>query len=163
MPRTVVNDMQFHLAQVNVSVARYAYDDPRFAGFVDNLERIYTLAESTPGFVWRHVTVDGDSEAKNAFAASNLIYNASLWESKEALNEFVYKSDHVGILRQRADWFAPMEGPVFALWWQAAGSIPTILETKGRLDCLHKSGPTEQALTFRSFFEQPPEAGPGND
>ncbi len=56
--------MDYHLAQVNVAIARYAYDDPRYAGFVDNLDRIYELAESTPGFVWRHLTVNDDSEAK---------------------------------------------------------------------------------------------------
>ncbi len=33
--------MDYHLAQVNVAIARYAYDDPRFAEFVDNLDRIY--------------------------------------------------------------------------------------------------------------------------
>ena len=41
--------MEYHLVQVNVAIARYAYDDPHFAGFVDNLDRIYDLAESLPG------------------------------------------------------------------------------------------------------------------
>jgi len=59
--------MKYHLAQVNVAIAKYSYDDPRFAGFVDNLERIYEMSESTPGFVWRHVSVDDDIEAKQAF------------------------------------------------------------------------------------------------
>ena len=53
--------MSFHLAQVNIAIARYSYEDPRFAGFVDNLDRIYALSESTPGFVWRHVSVNEDS------------------------------------------------------------------------------------------------------
>ncbi len=41
--------MEYPLVQVNVAIARHAYDDPRFAGFVDNLDRIYDLAESLPG------------------------------------------------------------------------------------------------------------------
>ena len=45
--------MNFHLAQVNIAIAKYSRDDSRFAGFVDNLDRIYALSESTPGFVWR--------------------------------------------------------------------------------------------------------------
>jgi hypothetical protein len=45
--------VEYHLAQVNVAVAKYACDDPRFSGFVDNLGRIYDLAESLPGFIWR--------------------------------------------------------------------------------------------------------------
>ena len=147
--------MDFHLAQVNVAIARYSYDDPRFAGFVDNLDRVYDLAESTPGFVWRHVTVDEDAEAKHVFGEANLIFNMSVWESKEALREFVYKSEHASILRQRGDWFVPMDRPVFALWWQPTGAIPTIVESRHRLDRLQQAGPTEDAFTFRNFYEAP--------
>ena len=147
--------MDNHLAQVNITIARYAYDDPRFAGFVDNLDRVYDLAESTPGFVWRHVTVDEDAEAKQVFAEPNLVFNMSVWETQQALREFVYKSEHASILRQRADWFVPMNRPVFALWWQPVGTIPTIVESRHRLERLQKVGPTEDAFTFRNFFEVP--------
>jgi len=150
--------LKYHLAQVNIAIAKYEYDDPRFAGFVDNLERVYALAESTPGFVWRHVTVNEDREAKAVFGESRLIYNASMWKSRQALAEFVYRSDHAGILRQRADWFEPISGPVFALWWQPAGTVPSFVEARHRLDCLKVSGPTADAFTFRNFFESP-EAG----
>lgn len=145
--------MSFHLAQVNIAVAKYSCEDPRFAGFVDNLDRVYALAESTPGFVWRHVTVNSDAEAKAVFAEPELFFNMSLWETKEALSDFVYKSDHVNILRQRADWFIPQNRPIMALWWQKAGTIPTILEARHRLDLLAQSGSTEDAFTFGSFFE----------
>ena len=147
--------MEYHLAQVNVAIARYAYDDPRFAGFVDNLDRIYDLAESLPGFAWRHETVDDDAETKQVFGEPNLIFNLSVWESKEALQQFVHRSDHAPILRQRADWFVPMDRPAFALWWQPAVTPLTIIETKQRLDRLQQSGPTEVAFTFRKFFEAP--------
>lgn len=147
--------MDFHLAQVNVAVAKYVYDDPRFAGFVDNLKRVYALAEATPGFVWRHVTVDNDIEAKQAFGEPNLVFNMSVWESKAALQEFVYKSDHTSILRQRADWFVPMNRPVFALWWLPAGTVPSIIESRHRLDRLQQAGSTEDAFTFGNFFEAP--------
>lgn len=147
--------MNYHLAQVNIAIAKYSYDDPRIAGFVDNLNRIYDLAESTPGFVWRHVTVNEDAEAKQVFGEPNLVFNMSVWESLDALREFVYRSDHASILRQRASWFVPMDRPVFALWWQPAGTIPTIVESKHRLDRLQQAGPTEDAFTFRNFFEAP--------
>ena len=147
--------MSFHLAQVNIAIAKYSYEDPRFAGFVDNLDRIYALSESTPGFVWRHVTVDDDAEAKAAFGEPNLIFNMSLWESREALKDFVYESEHVTILRQRAEWFVPQARPTLAHWWQEAGTIPTILEACHRLELLAQSGPTEDAFTFGSFFEAP--------
>lgn len=147
--------MSFHLAQVNIAIAKYSYEDQRFAGFVDNLDRIYALSESTPGFVWRHVSVNEDAEAKAAFGEPNLIFNMSVWESEEALKEFVYSSDHVKFLRQRAEWFVPQNRPTLALWWQEAGTIPTILEACHRLEVLARSGPTQDAFTFGSFFGPP--------
>ena len=151
--------MSFHLTQANIAIAKYSYDDPRFAGFVDNLDRIYALAESTPGFVWRHVTVDDDKEVKELFGEPNLIFNMSLWESRQALSDFVYKGDHVSILRQRAEWFIPQKGPILALWWQEAGTIPTFLEARHRFELLAQSGPTQDAFTFGSFFDPPQQAG----
>ena len=147
--------MNFHLAQVNIAIAKYSDEDPRFAGFVDNLDRIYALSESTRGFVWRHVTVNDDAEAKAAFGEPELIFNMSLWESREALSDFVYKSDHVHIFRQRGEWFIPQNRPTLALWWQEAGTIPTILESCHHLKLLAQSGPTLDAFTFGSFFEAP--------
>lgn len=147
--------MTFHLAQANIAIARYMREDPRFAGFVDNLDRINALSESTPGFVWRQVGVDDDAEAKATFGEPDLIFNMSLWKTKKALRNFVYKSDHVDILRKRADWFVPQNMPILALWWQNAGTIPTILEARHRLDLLAQSGPTQDAFTFGSFFEAP--------
>ena len=147
--------MSFHLAQVNIAIAKYTYEDPRFAGFVDNLDRIYALSESTPGFIWRYVSVNEDAEAKAAFGEPNLIFNMSLWESREALKDFVYKSEHANILRQRADWFVPQNKPTLALWWQEAGTIPAILEACHRLGLLAQLGPTQDAFTFGSLFGPP--------
>ena len=144
--------MTLKLAQVNVAVAKYAEDDPRFAGFIDNLDRINAIADQWPGFVWRYISDDNDAEAKRVFASDMLIFNMSLWESVEALKNFVYESDHLGILRQRGDWFIPQNHPVMALWWQPEGQIPGVTEAKHRLDCVAESGSTAEAFTFRSAF-----------
>lgn len=150
--------MNYHLAQVNIAIARYSYDDPRFAGFVNNLDRVYTLAEATPGFVWRHVSINDDAEAKAVFGEPRLIFNMSLWETRQALSDFVYHSHHVDILRQRGEWFVPQNRPILALWWQKSGTIPTIMEARHRLDRLAQGGPTPDAFTFGNFFEAPGEA-----
>ncbi|MFQ5548321.1 MAG: DUF3291 domain-containing protein [Woeseia sp.] len=147
--------MNFHLAQVNIAIARYSYVDPRLAGFVDNLDRVYALAESMPGFVWRHVSVNNDAQAKRVFGEPELIFNMSLWKTKQALFDFVYKSDHADILRRRAEWFIPQNRPIMALWWQPAGTIPSIMEARHRLERLEQAGPTEDAFTFGSFFDPP--------
>ncbi len=149
--------MNFHLTQVNIAVAKYRYGDPEFAGFVDNLDRVYALAESTPGFVWRHITVNEDAEARALFAEEALVFNMSVWESYEALHGFIYKGDHLDILRQRATWFVPQDRPTMALWWQPAGKLPSVTEARHRVDCLAELGPTEDAFTFRRAFDAPRE------
>ena len=45
-----------HLAQLNIGRIRYEVDDPRMAGFVDNLASVNAIAERSPGFVWRYTT-----------------------------------------------------------------------------------------------------------
>jgi hypothetical protein len=147
--------MSFHLVQVNVAFQKYAMDDPQFSGFVDNLDRINGLADSTPGFVWRYISDDDDAAVKKLFGNPMLLFNMSVWESKQALEDFVYRSDHVHILRQRAEWFVPQKGPSMALWWTAAGTLPGITEAKHRLELLAQAGPSEDAFTFRNSFEPP--------
>ena len=147
--------MKWHLAQVNVAVAKYQYDDPEFSGFVDNLDRINALADESQGFVWRYVSTDDDAEVKRVFGDSALILNMSLWRSLADLRRFAYESDHLDILRQRAKWFVPQDRPVLALWWQAAGEIPDAVESKHRLDRLAERGPTAEAFTFRNAFDAP--------
>ena len=153
--------MKFHLAQTNVGIARYSYDDPRFAEFVDNLESINALADAAPGFVWRYVAEDETEAGSEVFGDDDMLFNMSVWESKASLMDYVYHTAHVDILRKRAEWFEPMEGPILAMWWVPAGSLPTVAEAKHRLELLKLNGPTQDAFTFRHFFEAPAEEAVG--
>ena len=65
------------------------------------------------------------------------------------------KSAHVGPLRDRKQWFEPIEGPIQVLWWVPAGHIPTVEEAKDRLQRLKEHGPTQAAFTFRASFPPP--------
>lgn len=147
--------MKWHLAQANIGIARYTYDQPEFADFVDNLDRINALADNAPGFVWRFVQDDEHEAGRDVFGDENVLFNMSMWESRDALMDYVYKSDHVDILRRRAEWFESLDRPIMALWWQAAGTKPTVTEARHRLDLLAERGPTEDAFTFRRFFDSP--------
>ena len=149
--------MKFHLAQTNIGIAKYGYEDPRFAGFVDNLDRINALADDAPGFVWRYIAEDETEAGTDVFGIKDMLFNMSVWETKEALMNYVYHTDHVDILRKRAEWFEPMDGPILAMWWQPAGTRPTVLEAKHRLELLQETGPSPDAFTFRHFFEAPDE------
>lgn len=147
--------MNWHLAQVNIGVAKFGYEDPRFAGFVDNLDRINALADDSPGFVWRYTQEDECEAGRDVIHEESLLFNMSLWESREALMDYVYQSDHVHILRKRAEWFVSQDRPIVALWWQAAGTIPTVPESRHRLEMLAQAGPSEDAFAFRNFFDPP--------
>ena len=129
-------------------------DGPTMAGFAAMLEPINALADSTPGFVWRLQDDSGDATAIRPYPDDDLIMvNLSVWESIDALHEFVYKSEHVDVFRQRRDWFEHFGKPYMAMWWIDAGSIPTVDDAKERLAHLTTHGPTPYAFTFKERFD----------
>jgi hypothetical protein len=152
---------RYHLAQVNIGRVRAPLDDPIMEGFRTQLDPINALADRTPGFVWRLQTDAGNAMDIRPFEDERMAINMSVWESLEALQQFVYKSAHVGTLRDRQQWFEPIEGPILALWWVPAGHIPSLDEAKMRLDHLKTHGPTSYAFTFRRAFPAPDVAGEG--
>jgi hypothetical protein len=84
----------------------------------------------------------------------------SVWESLEALGDFVYRSDHVHVMRQRARWFERLAEAIVVLWWVPAGMTPTIIDGLDRLDLLRRNGPTAEAFTFRVPFPAPGDGAP---
>src|SRR3546814_2285309 len=84
-----------------------------------------------------------------------MIINMSVWESFEALRDYTYRSGHTRVLTRRREWFEKLERPHFALWWIAAGNLPTVEEAKRRLALLAERGPTPDAFTFRDRFPAP--------
>ena len=145
----------FHLAQVNIGRLRAPIDDPIMEGFRSQLDPINALADRSPGFVWRLQTDDGNATAIRPYDDELMAINLSVWESLEALQQFVYRSGHVTPLRDRAQWFEPIEGPILALWWIPAGHVPTVDEAKARLVHLKLHGPSPHAFTFRAPFPPP--------
>ena len=143
-----------HIAQINVGRLIYPLDDPRTAGFADNLDRINLLADTAPGFIWRLVGEGADATDLRPFDDPDLLINMSVWDDLESLTAFVYRSDHVTVMRQRRNWFEPAE--IFmTLWWVPAGHLPTPAQGEARLDFLRAHGPTPQAFAFRQPFSAP--------
>jgi hypothetical protein len=79
----------YHLAQCNIGRVLAPLDTPQLAGFVEALDPINRLADAAPGFVWRLETEDGNATAIRAFDDDMLLINMSVWESLDALAEFV--------------------------------------------------------------------------
>lgn len=138
---------------------RAPLDDPLMERFRSQLERINQIADQSPGFVWRLQTPDGDATSLRPFEDERILLNMSVWESLEALHQYVYEGPHLGPLRDRREWFLPFEGPMLALWWIPAGHIPTVEEAKEKLAELGRNGPTAAAFTFRKPFAAPEPGG----
>ena len=147
---------RFHLAQVNIGRFIAPIDDPLMEGFRAQLDQINALADRSSGFVWRLQTEEGNATAiRPVDADDRMAINMSVWQSVEALQQYVYQSAHVGVLRDRKRWFETIDGPILALWWVPIGHIPTVAEALGRLTHLKLHGPTREAFTFRMPFSAP--------
>lgn len=142
-----------HIVQANIAQMRAPLGDPMMAGFNERLEPLNALADESPGFVWRLQTEEGDATEIDVFGDELVLFNMSVWESIDALESYVYNSNHVNAVQKRAEWFErPTKSP-FVLWWIEAGEIPTIEEGKARLEKLWSDGPTADAFTFRHRFD----------
>jgi Domain of unknown function (DUF3291) len=144
----------YHLAQLNIGIARGPIDSPIMAEFVAALDPINRLADQSPGFVWRLQTEEGNATAVAWPGEENVIINMSVWESIDSLSNFVYRSVHTDVMRQRRKWFEAMN-LYMVLWWIKRGHVPTVDEAHERLRHLGEHGPTAFAFTFRRPFPAP--------
>jgi hypothetical protein len=152
----------YHVAQCNVGRVLAPLDSPQLAGFVAALEPVNRMADEAPGFVWRLQTEAGDATAIRAFEDDMLLLNMSVWESIEALAEFTYRTPHRDVMRRRREWFDRLADAYLVLWWVPAGTLPTVVEARARLEVLRRDGPTPEAFTFRSPFPPPDVSGPAD-
>ena len=148
---------EYHLAQINIARMLAPIDDPVMAEFVAQLPPINALAEASPGFVWRLQSESGDATSIKVYDDEFIIVNLTVWETAEALRQYVYKSAHSGVMRDRRRWFEKFDGPYYTLWWIPAGHFPGTEEAKERLDHLREHGDTAYAFSFKQAFPQPSE------
>lgn len=153
----------FHLAQINLAYARGEETDPVMADFMAQLDEINALAEHSPGFVWRYITDSRDPNQRE-LADGRVLFNMSVWDSVESLHAFAYKTRHAKLFAARRKWFEDWKervgslpelgagAPFLALWWVAAGHVPTPAEGLERLRMLGAKGPHAQAFTFKQMF-----------
>ncbi|GAA2453299.1 DUF3291 domain-containing protein [Actinomadura vinacea] len=141
-----------HLAQFNVGTLKSPLDDPRLSEFVALLEPVNALADAAPGFVWRLVGEGADDATGVQPMGPDVIINYSVWETRAALWDFVYRSAHLEVLRRRREWFQRHVESHLVLWWITAGRTPTVEEGVERLATLRAQGPSPRAFTFRESY-----------
>ena len=147
-----MNNPAYNIAQINIARLNLPIDDPQNRDFVSNLDRINSLAETYPGFVWRLKDESGNATAIQVFDDPLMIVNMSIWESIDMLFAYTYRSEHVDIFRRQAEWFATLKTPHLALWWIPHNHIPMPSEGKEKLEYLSDYGATPYAFTFKKQF-----------
>jgi hypothetical protein len=154
-------ESSFHVAQVNVARPKAPVNSPLLAEFAALLDPVNAVADSAAGFVWRLEDDSGNATAIPVLDDESLIVNMSVWESIEALWNFVYADEHLAVMRRRREWFERMEA-FMCLWWVPAGHRPDVAEAERRLLHLREHGPTATAFTFkRRFVPAGEQAGAG--
>ena len=143
------------LAQVNIALPREPLTAPLLADFVAALEPINALAEASLGYVWRLQTEEGDATGIQGFGDDRLIINLSVWQSVEALSDFVFRSAHTDVMRRRRTWFEVAGEAYTVLWWVPEGHHPTVEEAEERLAHLRTHGPTAWAFSLREPYDRP--------
>jgi hypothetical protein len=151
----------YELVQLNIGVILGPMTSPVMAEFAANLDRINSLADRAPGFVWRLQTESGDATAIRAFEKENMLVNMSIWRDIESLHHYVYSSAHVEIMRRRRQWFERMREAYLVLWWVPQGRRPTVAQAIAKLELLRAAGPGPEAFTFRHAFPPPDAPLPG--
>lgn len=145
----------YHIAQVNIARMRAPIEDPLLAGFVARLDEINALADHAPGFVWRLQTDSGNATSLRPYDDDRILFNLSVWETPELWHAFVFHGAHVEVMRQRLGWFERPQGVYSAMWWVPAGHIPSIAESKERLEHLRLHGESVHAFSWAKRFPPP--------
>jgi len=148
------NTAAYQLAQLNIARLSAPIDSPQLSDFVDNIDRINCLAESSAGFVQRVPIASDDPEA-HALFGPDYVVNLSVWQDANALYDFVYRHEHLQILRRKQEWFQSVNEAHMVLWWVPSSHCPDLVEASERLATLRKLGPHPEAFTFRKRFDPP--------
>ena len=151
----------FHLAEINIGRLAAPLDSPQLKDFVENLDRINALADAAAGFVWRLKGDGNNATDLRPFEDDEMMaINMSVWTDLAALGAYVYRSDHIQIMRRRREFFEVPTQAFMCLWWVPAGHVPTIAEGIERLEHFRRHGPTAYAFSFREPFAPTAQAAP---
>lgn len=151
-----MRENNYQIAEINIARMKGVnINDPIMKEFVDNLNTVNAIAESSPGFVWRLKDDNNNATSINPYDDEQVIINVSVWESIEDLENFMYKTFHSEFLKRRKEWFQRFGKAYVAMWWVPSGQFPTIQQAVERLDYLEKFGATEKVFDFKTKFPMP--------
>ena len=150
--------VDFHLAELNIARISEPLDAEESAEFVAALGPVNTLAELSPGFVWRLTDQDGQSSSYVPLEGVDdpqVIVNYSIWTDMESLRHFMFRSGHAMYLRRRREWFDTHVELDTVCWWIPAGTIASLAEAYERLGHLREHGPSQTGWLFNEPLDRP--------
>lgn len=141
------------VAQFNIARTLYPHGDPRLAEFFDNIPRMNTLAERSPGFLWR---LRDDTQAhKDLFANEpRMTMTLSLWQDVDSLRHFTFKTLHRVFRSRTAEWFEPLGAAYLVIWDVPEGHHPDHLEAWENLTALRAQGPTSTRFGTKALIPE---------
>lgn len=148
--------MPWQLAQLNVARLTHPLGAPHNAEFVAVLDAVNTIAEVSPGFVWRLTDSSGrPSSYITATDDPHMIVNLTVWDDVASLRHFTYRSGHGAYFRRRREWFEPSSCVNMVCWWIPAGDVPPLTDAMARLERLRTSGPSDAGFMLAEPLDPP--------
>ena len=151
---------RYRVAQINFARLPVPLSDPQLEGFVTLLQGANTLAEASPGFVWRLDEHSAAASADRVFpnqAPGTTLVNLSIWKSVSALQRYAIMGKDGGVVNARQSFFQRFEGRWVALWWVPEGHFPEVADGWARIQHLRRH--REQPYAFSLWRPFPPPVG----
>lgn len=146
----------YQIAEINIARMKGVnINDPVMKEFVDNLDKVNALAESSEGFIWRLKDDNNNATSHNPYDDEQVVINISVWQNIEALENFMYKTLHSVFLKRRKEWFQTFGKVYTAMWWVSSGQFPSVQEATDKLEYLQKNGASEWVFDFKRKFPPP--------
>ncbi len=118
------------------------------AEFVSQQKALYSVSESSSGFIWRLTDPADGSGSVRPFEDNQILVGLSVWKDMPSLESFVHGPAHADFFRRQRAWFESHTSSGYVLWWVRAGQVPTIAEGEERLAHLRMHGPSAHAFEF---------------
>lgn len=144
--------MPYNIAQFNVAWLKEPLDHPSIAEFEQAIDPLHQDADLADGFIWRLIADGTDSATTLRPLGDDGIINFTVWESKEAMAQWVYKRGHADALKKRRNWFFPPLESNVVMWWVPQDSLPTLDEAIMRLQYLRSFGSSPLAFLYKDKF-----------
>ncbi|MCR8546262.1 DUF3291 domain-containing protein [Salipiger sp. P9] len=146
-----------HLAEFNLGVLKYDWDDPRVKDFVDGLDLVNGIAQRSAGFVWM---MSGDEMEAEQLAPEGalggnprLASTLSVWEDAASLEHFVWNTVHKRFYDRKAEWYDAVDSLRLVMWWVPEGHRPTTAEAMARFRHLETHGDSAFAFGWAHLKE----------